>query len=84
MTNRAEVRDSVVHQIAIELNVDPERVDGARSLRTDLKMDSVAAAKVLFSLEEMHGVVIDLDNATSVDSVVEIVDLLMTALDLRS
>jgi acyl carrier protein len=46
------MRDTVVRLIAIELGVSPAEVEGARSLRSDLGMDSIAAASLLFALEE--------------------------------
>jgi acyl carrier protein len=41
--------------LAIELQVDPERIVANANLRADLGMDSVAALNVLFAAEETFG-----------------------------
>lgn len=41
--------------LAIELQVEPERVVSSANLRADLGMDSVAALNVLFAAEETFG-----------------------------
>ncbi|MBM4242679.1 MAG: acyl carrier protein [Deltaproteobacteria bacterium] len=80
MTDRAGVRESVVTQIALELGIELEVVRGAGSLRKEIGMDSVAAANILFALEARYGVEVDLDGALSVDSVEDVVELLLAAM----
>ncbi len=41
--------------LAIELQVEPERIVASANLRADLGMDSVAALNVLFAAEERFG-----------------------------
>lgn len=67
--------DLIVRVIAIELETSEEEVRAAASLRSDLGMDSIAAANVLFSLEEELGVELDLDEVETLDSVADIAGL---------
>ena len=67
--------DLIVQVIAIELETTEAEVRAAASLRNNLGMDSIAAANVLFSLEEELGVELDLDEVESLDSVAEIAGL---------
>jgi len=65
--------DLIVEVLAIELHKTNEEVRAARSLRGDLGMDSIAAANVLFSLEEELGLELDLEDVEGLDSLSEIV-----------
>jgi acyl carrier protein len=67
MTDRADLHAAIVRMIAIELSVDQEKVLAARSLRGDLGMDSIAAANLLFALEEELGV--EFDEIPEIDTV---------------
>jgi acyl carrier protein len=58
----------VVRLISVELKVTEERVRSASSFRHDLGMDSIAAANILFSLEEEYGIELELDNVESLDN----------------
>lgn len=80
MLGRSEIVRRVIRQIAIELKVEEAEVLRARSLRDDLKMDSVGAANVLFALEEELGVEIDLDDVVSLDTVADIQVVVLVAL----
>lgn len=67
-----EAAETVVRLIAIELNVPEDEVRAAGSLRRDLKMDSIAAANLLFALEEECGVELELDEVQRFDTVSDI------------
>ena len=82
MTSRSEIRSIIVKLIAIELDVDETAVATARSLRQDLAMDSVAAANLFFALEEECCVELNLERVESVDTVVEIEQLVADAMAL--
>lgn len=69
--------DLIVRMIAIELETTEDQVRTAGSLRNDLGMDSIAAANVLFSLEQELGVELDLDEVEGLDSVVDIAGLVV-------
>ena len=62
----------VVDALATELGVSAAKVRAARSLKKELGMDSIAAANVLFALEETFGVDLELDGADRLDSVDDI------------
>jgi acyl carrier protein len=70
MSDEPQIRDVLIRLLAIELSVDPERVRTARSLREDLGMDSIAAANLLFSLEEELGV--EFDEIPRIDTLAEL------------
>lgn len=62
----ARIRDI----IAVELQVDPERVVADALLRADLGMDSIAALNILFATEETFGLpTIDVRNLGEVATV---------------
>lgn len=67
--------DVVVRVLSVELEVSADEVRAARSLRNDLGMDSIAAANVLFHLEEEFGVELDLEAADRLDSLPEILQV---------
>lgn len=54
-----EVRATLIRMLAVELSISEESVAVARSLRADLGMDSIAAANLLFALEEELGIELD-------------------------
>lgn len=68
----ADALETVVRLLAIELQVPEERVRSASSLRGELGMDSIAAANVLFSIEEELGVELVLEDVEHLDDVAEI------------
>ena len=47
-----ELHATIVRLLAAELGVPEQEVERAQSLRKDLGMDSIAAASLLFALEE--------------------------------
>jgi acyl carrier protein len=59
MSEVGDVRAVLVRLLAVELSVTPEAILAAGSLREDVGMDSIAAASLLFSLEEELGVEFD-------------------------
>ena len=63
----------VVRLISVELKVAEDRVRSAASFRRDLGMDSIAAANILFSLEEEYGVELELDKVEDLDTLDELV-----------
>ncbi|MBM4268899.1 MAG: acyl carrier protein [Deltaproteobacteria bacterium] len=68
----ADAVDTVVRLIAIELEMPEDRVRSATSLRGELGMDSIAAANVLFAIEEELGVELVLEDVEHLDDVAEI------------
>lgn len=64
-----EIMDTVARLVAIELRIPEEKVRRCRSLRKDLGMDSIAAANVLFALEQEYGVEIRLDEVEGLDNI---------------
>ena len=67
-----DIADTVIRLIAIELQISEAEVRQAQSLRTDLGMDSIAAANLMFALEEEYGVEISLDQVERLDTLPEI------------
>jgi len=63
------VVEAVVWAIATELKVSEAAVREARSLRQDLKMDSIAAANVAFALESRYQIEIEINEKDTFDSV---------------
>jgi acyl carrier protein len=73
MMDTIELRKLIVQALAVELKVAERSVEGAKSLRNDLKMDSIAAANVAFVIEEALGVDVEIKNGDDIDSVEAIV-----------
>lgn len=73
VTGEGEIVGTVIRLIGIELDVSEEEVRRAGSLRQDLKMDSVAAANLLFAIEEEYGIELELEKVESIDTVTGIV-----------
>lgn len=67
-----EVAETVVRLVAIELRTSEDRVRSCASLRRDLGLDSIAAANVLFALEQEYGVEIRLDDVERLDSLEDV------------
>ena len=62
--------------LAIELQVDRDRITRTASLRRDLGMDSVAALNILFATEEMFGLTtIDATEIAKVQTVADVEQL---------
>ena len=76
-----ELTESVVRILAGELKAQESRVRDARSLKMDVAMDSIAAANVLFELEDKYDIEIELEEQDSFDTVEAIVELLRRALE---
>ncbi len=72
-TGDGELTETVIRLIGVELNASREDVRRAGSLRRDLKMDSVAAASLLFAIEEEYGIELELERVESIDTVEGIV-----------
>ena len=70
-----EIVDTVVRLLAIELNLPEPDVRGARSLRHDLKMDSVSAANLLYALEEAFGIELEIDDGARFDTAEDVAAL---------
>ena len=68
-----DIATVVVRLISVELKVAEDRVRSAASFRRDLGMDSIAAANILFSLEEEYGVELELDKVEDLDTLDELV-----------
>lgn len=67
-----EGEDAIVRIVAIELNASEADVRRVHSFRRDLKMDSVAAATILFSIEEEFGVSFEGVQVGKIDTLVEL------------
>jgi len=79
MATGAEIMELVVRAIATEVKVSEEAVRRARSLKHELKMDSIAAVNVIFALEEQLAIEIEVDEGDRIDSVDDIVELIARA-----
>lgn len=83
MTKQIDPTEAVVRALATELKVPESVVLKARSLKTELRMDSIAAVNVAFALEDEYDIEIDIRQEDSFDSVEEIVAILRRVLDGR-
>jgi acyl carrier protein len=75
-----DVHETIVRLIAIELKVSEQDVRKARSLKNDLSMDSIAAANLLFALEEEYGIEMNLDDVSTLDTLPELEDVVSRSL----
>jgi len=75
--------DVVVRALATELKASEEEIRAARSLKTDLNMDSIAAVNVAFMIEDEYDVEIDIDENDKFDSVEAIVAIVRRVLEAR-
>lgn len=67
------LNDKLREIIAVELQLDPQRVQPEANLRQDLGMDSVAALNILFAAEEAFGInAIDVTELASVATVADV------------
>jgi len=82
-TEPVDPTDVVVQALAVELKTSEERVRAARSLKADLKMDSIAAVNVAFLIEEEYEIEIEIDERDSFDSVEAIVAIVRRAFTTR-
>jgi acyl carrier protein len=83
MPERGEVTDLVVQALATELKASDSAVRSARSLRGELKMDSIAAVNVAFVIEDAYEVEIEINEDDEFDSVESIVAVVSRALEAR-
>jgi acyl carrier protein len=75
--------DKIRDIIAVELQIDPQRVLRNANLRQDLGMDSVAALNILFAAEEVFGIGgIDVRELATVMTVADVEVLLRQHLEL--
>lgn len=74
-----DVLSTVARLIAIELNVLEQQVWQAQSLRVDLGMDSIAAANLLFAIEEEFGISLELDRVEKIETLSQIAELVIRA-----
>jgi acyl carrier protein len=77
---REELVAGVADVVAIELRASVKEVLEVDSLRQRFRMDSIAAANILFAIEEVYSVSFELVESGNVDSVEAIVELLVQAL----
>lgn len=77
------IAEAVVRALAIELKVSEGAIRSARSLKRDLKMDSISAVNVAFALEEEYDVEIDIREGDDFDSLEQIVDVVERAVTSR-
>jgi acyl carrier protein len=71
----------VVRALATELKASEGEVRSARSLKADLKMDSIAAANVAFMIEDEYDIEIQIDENDAFDSVDAIVAIVRRTLE---
>ncbi len=83
MYESSDLTDAVVRALARELKVPESEVRAARSLREDLRMDSIAAVNVAFALEEEYNTEIEISEDDSFDTVDDIVAILQRVLAAR-
>jgi acyl carrier protein len=79
----SDLADVVVRALATELKVSEATVRSVRSLKGELKMDSIAAVNVAFVIEEAYDLEIDLDGADEFDSVDAIVEVVRRCISER-
>jgi acyl carrier protein len=77
------VLDVVVAALATELKVAEAVVRRAKSLKTDLKIDSISIVNVAFAIEDELGVQLDLERAGEFDSLSGIVGVVRNAMGCR-
>lgn len=77
MEGAFDLRGVVVRALAMELKVSEAAVEGARSLKSELKMDSIAAANVAFVVEEALGVEIEITKDDDIDTVGAIIAVVL-------
>ena len=70
-----DLRAIIVRTLATELKVSEAAVEAAKSLKGELKMDSIAAANVAFVVEEALGVDIEIGKDDDIDTVAAILAL---------
>jgi acyl carrier protein len=75
VTGERDVEAAVLAALSIELKVSEAEIRAVRSLKTDLKMDSIAAVNVAFMLEEELGIEIELRDDDAFDSIEAIVNV---------
>ena len=79
-TRGVDLRSVVAKALATELKVSERDVIAARSLKTEYKMDSIAAVNVAFAIEEECNIELDLDENDQFDSVDAIVAIVEKAM----
>lgn len=79
----SDVRDAVVRALAIELKVSNDQVVKAKSLKREMKMDSIAAVNVAFIIEEELGVEIEILEGDEFDSLDQVVAVVQRAVGAR-
>ncbi|MDG2307366.1 MAG: acyl carrier protein [Candidatus Binatia bacterium] len=77
--SQPKAHEAVIRALSIELQATSEEVRAAGSLRTDLGMDSIAVANILFALEEEFDCELDLDGVRRLDTVADIAEVLASA-----
>jgi acyl carrier protein len=78
---RGKIRDI----IAVELQLDADRVQPEANLRKDLAMDSVAALNILFAAEEAFGIAtIDVTELAIVATVADVENLVRQHIHIAS
>lgn len=75
-----DLRAVVIAALSIELKKATEVVRSAKSLKSDLGMDSIGAVNVAFALEEELGIEIELVRGEPFDSVEDIVEIVSRCL----
>lgn len=80
MMDPVQLRKLIIQALAVELKVAERSVESAKSLRGELRMDSIAAANVAFVIEEALGVDVEIKKGDDIDSVEAIVAVARRAL----
>lgn len=74
------LRLAIVRVLALELKVSEERILRARSLKSELGFDSIAAANATFALEDEFAVEFEIGEEDLLDTVDDLLALLCRAL----
>jgi acyl carrier protein len=75
--NPGQLQQSIVRALAVELKVSEDVVRSTRSLREELRMDSIAAVNVAFAIEEEFDIEIEMSESDQFDSVEAICAVVM-------
>lgn len=82
-TEEGNLTDIIVRALATELKTSEADVRSARSLKADLRMDSIAVVNVAFVIEDEFDIEIEIDENDEFDSVAGIAAIVRRVLEAR-
>ena len=82
-TEEGNLTDIIVRALATELKTSETAVRSARSLKADLRMDSIAVVNVAFMIEDEFDIEIEIDENDEFDSVAGIAAIVRRVLEAR-